>query len=389
MPYRAWNKASAQTKRRFFELIRQGWSGQAASLAVGVSPSCGSLWFIDAGRMQFVERPISSRYLSQDDRIEIADGLEAGEPVKAIAERIGKSFQTVYREIARNRKPDGRYQPWFAHAQAYQRRRRPRPRRLEADETLRSAVAGKLAKHWSPRQISRWLRRRWPRRQSWHLSVETLYEAIYRRLVVVLDQQTLRTGRSYRHKRGRGRTRDGALKQSTAMKSIHQRPTVVESRRQVGHWEGDLIIGGDLRSAIATLVDRKTRHTILIPLRTGHSAQQVGDALIGLFDTLPAALRRTLTWDQGNEMFQHERIEALTGVKIYFADAHSPWQRGTNENTNGLIRQYFPKSSDLSKVSDERLREVAEELNDRPRECLADRTPHQLMARWQHHLIAC
>jgi transposase, IS30 family len=231
-------QASAETKRRFFELIRQGWSGQAASLAVGVSPSCGSLWFIDAGRVEFVDAPISGRYLSQDDRIEIADGLAAGEPVKVIAARIRKSHQTVYREIARNRKPDGRYQPRFAHAQAYQRRRRPRPRRLAFDDKLRSAVAGKLARHWSPRQISRWLRRRWPRRRSWHLSVETIYEAVYRGIITTADQQTLRTGRrTYRHKRGRGRSRDGALKQSTAMKSIRERPTIVESRRQIGHWE--------------------------------------------------------------------------------------------------------------------------------------------------------
>ena len=388
MPRWAWNKSPAETKRLFFELIRQGWSGQAASVAVGVSPSCGSLWFIDAGRVQFVDAPISSRYLSQDDRIEIADGLAAGEPVKVIAARIGKSYQTVYREIARNRKPDGRYQPWFAHAQAYQRRRRPRPRRLAFDDKLRHAVAGKLARHWSPRQISQWLRRRWPRRRSWHLSVETIYEAVYRGIITTTDQQTLRTGRTYRHKRGRGRSRDGALKQSTAMKSIRDRPTIVESRAQIGHWEGDLIVGAGLRSAIATLVERKSRHTILVPIRGGHSAQQVGDALIDVFSALPPALRRTLTWDQGNEMFQHQRIEQQTGVKIYFADAHSPWQRGTNENTNGLLRQYFPKSSDLGLVTNNRMREVADELNDRPRECLDDRSPRQVMARWRHHLIA-
>jgi transposase, IS30 family len=388
MPYRAWNKSSAETKCRFFALIRQGVSAQAASLAVGVSPSCGSLRLIDAGRVDFVDKPISSRYLTQDDRIEIADGLSAGEAVKSIAARIGKSYQTVYREIARNRKPDCRYQPWFAHGQAHLRRRRPRPRRLTVDDQLRAAVGGKLGQHWSPRQISRWLRRRWPHRLSWHLSVETIYEAVYRGIVVAINLQTLRTGRIYRHKRGRGRSRDGALKQSTAMKSIHQRPTVVESRSQIGHWEGDLIIGAGLRSAIATLVERKSRHTILVPIRGGHSAQQVGDALIAVFGELPPALRRTLTWDQGNEMFQHQRVEQHTGVKIYFADAHSPWQRGTNENTNGLLRQYFPKSTDLGLISDLRMREVADELNDRPRECLDDRTPRQLMARWRNHLIA-
>ncbi len=172
------------------------------------------------------------------------------------------------------------------------------------------------------------------------------------------------------------------------MKSIHDRPTIVEPRKQIGHWEGDLIVGAGLRSAIATLVERKTRHTILVPIRGGHSAQQVGDALISVFTALPLALRRTLTWDQGNEMFQHQRIELQTGLKIYFADAHSPWQRGTNENTNGLLRQYFPKSTDLGLVTDERAREVADELNDRPRECLGDKSPRQLMTRWHHHLTA-
>ncbi len=388
MPRWAWNKAPAESKRRFFELIRQGASGLEASLAVGVSPSCGSLWFIDAGRVSFIEHPINSRYLSQDDRIEIADGLATGEPAKSIAARIGKSYQTVYREIARNSKPDGRYQPWFAHNQAHLRRRRPKPRRLVVDDELRAVIADKLARHWSPRQISRWLRRRWPRRRSWHLSVETIYEAVYRGLVAVTDRQTLRTGRTYRHKRGRGRTRDGALKQSTNMKSIHTRPPVVETRKQIGLWEGDLLLGCGRHTAIATLVERKARHTILVPIRDGWTAERVGDALIAVFSTPPPALRRTLTWDQGNELFHHERIEQTTGTKIYFADAHSPWQRGTNENTNGLLRQYFPKGVDFTAISDQQLRQVADELNDRPRECLQDRTPHQLMARWRTHLIA-
>lgn len=388
MPRWAWNKAPADTKRRYFELIRQGASGAAASQDVGVSLSCGSVWFIDAGSVTFIDKPISSRYLTQDDRIEIADGLRAGEPVKSIADRIGKSYQTVYREIARNKKPDGRYQPWYAHAQAHQRRRRPRPRRVTCDDPLRAAIADKLQKHWSPAQISRWLRRRWPKRRSWHLCHETIYEAVYRGLIVLADLQTLRTGRTYRHKRGRGRTREGALRQSTKMKSIHDRPAVVEERTQVGHWEGDLLVGTMQRSALATLVDRKTRHTILVPIRGGHSAQNVGNALVDIFTGLPPALRRTLTWDQGNEMFHHERIELEGGIGIYFADPHSPWQRPTNENTNGLLRQYFPKGIDFDLVTDARIQEVAEELNDRPRLCLGDRSPRQLMARWHRELAA-
>jgi len=388
VPHHAWNKASLDNKRRFFELIRQGFSGQAASLAVGVSPSCGSLWFIDADRVSFIEQPINRRYLSQDDRIEIAQGLAVGEPVKSIAARIGKSFQSVYREIRRNSKPDGRYQPWFAHNQAYLRRRRLKQHRFVTDAQLRSVVARKLELQWSPALISRWLRRRWPQRRSWHVCTETIYEAVYRGLIVITDALTLRTGRIYRHRRGRGRTREGALRQSTAMKTIHQRPAVVETREQIGHWEGDLIIGGGQRSAIATLVERKSRLTLLLSMREGYSAQQLGDELIATFSRLPPALRRTLTWDQGNEMFQHERIEKTTGMQIFFADPHSPWQRGTNENTNGLLRQYFPKGMDLRLVTDQRLREVTERLNTRPRLVLGDRTPEQLMSRWRRHLVA-
>jgi len=203
-------------------------------------------------------------------------------------------------------------------------------------------VAGKLAKHWSPGQISRWLRRRHRRQTQWHVCAETIYESVYRGLVVPPNAQNLRTGRTYRHKRGRGRSRDGALKQSTPMRSIHQRPPAVESRRQAGHWEGDLIVGAGQRSAIVTLVERKFRTTILVPVRSDHTAQSVGDALIGAFSTMPAGLLRTLTWDQGNEMFHHQRVEAHSGVKIYFCDPRSPWQRGSNENVNGLLRQYFP-----------------------------------------------
>jgi transposase, IS30 family len=342
MPKYAPNKMPAEVKRRYFELIRRGVRGARAAAQVVVSLSCGSVWFIDAGSVHMIDTPISSRFLSQDDRIEIADGLGRGEPVKAIAARIGKSYQSVYREIARNRKPDGRYQPWYAHNQAYLRRRRPKPRRFAVDAGLRGVVADRLVMRWSPGQISRWLRRRYRRRPGWHVCAETIYEAVYRSLIVPVASQHLRTGRVYRHRRGRGRSREGALKQSTTMRSIRERPDSVESRRQAGHWEGDLIIGSGQRSAIATLVERKTRFTLLVALPTGHSAQRVGDALIAALGVLPAGLRRTLTWDQGNEMFHHERIERATGCKIYFADPHSPWQRGTNENTNGLLRLRFP-----------------------------------------------
>jgi transposase, IS30 family len=382
MPRGGNNRMPAEVKCRYFELIRSGLSGSDASQRVGVSLSCGSVWFIDAGRVAFIDTPVSPRFLSQDDRIEIADGLASGEPVKAIAARIGKSYQSVYREIARNSKPGGRYQPWYAHGQAHLRRRRSRARVFEADAELAKIVAGRLEQRWSPGQISRWLRRRYPRKPAWHVCTETIYEAVYRGLIVAVSPRLLRTARTYRHRRGRGRSRDGALRQCTAMKPIRLRPAVAESRRQAGHWEGDLIIGARQRSAIATLVERKTRFTVLVPLPRGHAATPVADALIGAFAALPAGLRRTLTWDQGNEMFQHTRIEQATGLRIYFADPHSPWQRGTNENTNGLLRQYLPKSTDLTSYPRHDLDRIAAELNDRPRLCLADRTPAQLMRRW-------
>ena len=314
--------------------------------------------------------------------VALADGLIRGESVKSIAARIGKSYQSVYKEIARNRKPDGRYQPWFAHSQAFQARRRPKVRRLARDPILRAAIAGRLARRWSPVQTSRWLRRRYPRNPSWHLCAETIYEGIYRGLIGPISPANLRTGRTYRRRRGRGRSRDGALKQCTTIRSIHTRPPGVASRREVGHWEGDLILGAGQRSAIATLVERKTRFTLLVRIPTDHSARAVADALITAFRLLPAPLRRTLTWDQGNEMFHHKRIEQLTGLKVYFADPHSPWQRGTNENTNGLLRQYFPKGTDLSIWSETQLHAIAAELNDRPRLCLNDRSPRQSISHW-------
>ena len=235
MPRYAWNKASRGVRRDYFELIRSGLGGSVAAELVGVSTSCGSLWFIDAGSVPFLERPLSSRYLTQDDRIEIADGLAAHESVKSIATRIGKSYQSIYREIARNTKPDGRYQPWFAHNQAFLRRQRPKARIFETNPRLRRVVAPKLAAHWSPEQISRWLRRRYPHTPSLHVCVETIYDSTYRRLIGAVNADTLRTARVYRHRRGRGRSKDGALKQSTAMRSIHDRPKSIDTRRQAGH----------------------------------------------------------------------------------------------------------------------------------------------------------
>ena len=378
MPRGGANRASVAVKRRYFQLIRQGVRGAEAARRVGVSTSCGSLWFLDAGGVMISEcGPVSSRFLNQDDRIAIADGLRAGVAVKQIAEAIGKSFQTVYREIHRNGKPDGVYQPWFAHNQAMSARKRPRPTKLDRDPGLRRVVRRKLDLRWSPAQISRFLARTYPDQSGRRLCAETIYCGLF---AGELGRRTakLRTGRSRRRKQRRGVAPPNKIKD---MRLLDQRPAEVAERVIPGHWEGDLIIGAKMGSAIGTLVERVTRFVVLIHLPHGYRAPQMRDALIAQTAGLPARLRRSLTWDQGREMALHAQTSAATGFDIFFCDPHSPWQRGTNENSNGLLRQYFPKHTDLSGYTAGDLRAVARELNNRPRLILGDATPLEAMRR--------
>ena len=336
MPRYAPNKMPSSVKKRYFELIRQGMKGAAAARVVGVSTSCGSLWFLDAGGVLISDPgPVSPRFLTQDDRIAIADGLHAGQPVKQIADAIGKSFQTVYREIKRNSKPDGRYQPWWAHNQALLRRKRPKEHKIRSSEPLRTAIRDKLGEKWSPQQISRYLARIFPDDATMRACPETIYRCLFAGLLGRKEGK-LRTGRTRRKKQRRGVAPPNKIKH---MRLIHQRPVEVRERRTAGHWEGDLIIGGGLGAAIGTLVERNTRYLRLIHLPHGWKAPQVRDALVLQTADIPLQLRRTLTWDQGRELALHEEIEMSTGLRIYFCDPHSPWQRGTNENTNGLLRQ--------------------------------------------------
>ncbi|MBT2526988.1 IS30 family transposase [Streptomyces sp. ISL-99] len=322
--------------------------------------------------------PISPRFLTQDDRIAIGDGLHAELPVKEIAASIGKSFQSVYREIQRGSKPNGRYQPWWAHNQALLRRKRPKAEKLRDSEPLRTTVREKLAEKWSPQQISRFLARAYPGEPSMRACPETIYRALFAGLLGRRDGK-LRTGRTRRRRQRRGVPSPNKIKNMTL---IHQRPAEVNDRKIPGHWEGDLIIGRGQGSAIGTLVERTTRYVQLIHLPRGWKAPQVRNAIIMQTAHIPPQLKRTLTWDQGRELTLHQEIEALTGFRIYFCDPHSPWQRGTNENTNGLLRQYFPKGSDLSIHSARDLQEVALQLNHRPRLVLGDRTPTEAMKGW-------
>jgi IS30 family transposase len=334
------------------------------------------LWFIDAGSMIITEPcSISPRFLTQDDRIAIADGLQAKVPVKTIATQIGRSFQTVYREIARGSKPDGRYQPWWAHNQALLRRQRPKTERIVAGSRLWRAIITKLKVKWSPDQISRFLKRAFPGDPTMYACAETIYQALFAGVLGPIAG-TLRTGRPRRKRQRRG----VATKNKIAnMKLLDQRPVDAAERTTIGHWEGDLIIGRNMHSAIGTLVERVSRYVVLLHLPDGYTAPRMRDALSARLLELPAALRETLTWDQGRELTLHEQIEATSGTKIFFCDPRSPWQRPTNENTDGLLRQYFPKRTNLAVHSRADLDRVAAELNARPRRVLNDRTPQEVL----------
>jgi IS30 family transposase len=363
-------------RQRYFELIRAGLKGSEAARSVGVSTSCGSLWFIDAGSMALPEpASISPRFLTQDDRIDIADGLAAKVPVKKIAAGIGKSFQTVYREIARGHQTRWPIPAVVGHNQALLRRRRPKAKRMLVGSPLWQAISEKLRRKWSPPQISRYLKRAHPNDASMRACPETIYQALFAGVLGPIAGK-LRTGRQRRKPQRRGVPTKNKI---ANMRLLEQRPAEVTERRTVGHWEGDLIIGANMHSAIGTLVERVSRYVVLVHLPDGYTARAMRDALTAQLLKLPPAVRQTLTWDQGRELTLHEQIEAANGTRILFCDPRSPWQRPTNENTNGLLRQYFPKHTNLAVHSRADLDLVAAELNDRPRLVLGDRTPHEVL----------
>nr|WP_324197968.1 IS30 family transposase [Nocardia abscessus] len=303
MPRYAPNKLPTAVKKRYFELIRQGLKGAAAARIVGVSTSCGLLWFLDAGGM-LVPDPghISPRFLAQDDRITIADGLRAKLAIKDIAASIGKSFQTVYREIERNSKPDGRSQPWWTHNQALLRPKRPKSNKIRDNNALRKIVYDELGEDWSPQQISRYLAHTFATATAMRVCPETIYRGLFAGLLG-RKKGKLRTGRTRHKKQRRGLAHPNRIKN---MRLIHQRPVEVNERRTPGHWEGDLIIGGEQGGAIGTLVERNTRYLRLIHLPYGWKTPQLRNALITQTADLPPELRKTLTWDQSRELTLHQ-----------------------------------------------------------------------------------
>lgn len=317
------------------------------------------------------------RRLDLVEREEISRGIAEGRSLSAIAMGLGRPPSTVCREVHRNGGRD-RYRSWAGQWRAKRCARRRRPRKLLASRRLREAVNAGLEQRWSPQQISGRLRRDHPDDPSWWVSHETIYQSLFVSAGGGLRKEltrALRTGRAQRRPHGSGR--HGGRIAGKVM--ISERPAEVEDRAVPGHWEGDLLIGTANRSQVATLVERTSRFVMLSALESRH-APVVADAVAAKIVELPTQLRRSLTWDQGTEMADHARFSVDTGVQVYFCDPHSPWQRPTNENTNGLLRQYLPKATDLSHVTQPDLDTIAAELNDRPRKTLDYMTPSEKFA---------
>ncbi|HZX98568.1 MAG TPA: IS30 family transposase [Dermatophilaceae bacterium] len=372
-----------EVERRYWELMRAGVSNAAASRLLGMHRKSGTRIRKKSHHQTLGPlrpTPDSGRYLSLRERLQIADLERLGYSIRKISIELGRHPSTVKRELDRNRDKHGRYLPHGADDAARLRRRRPRPHKLVASPRLRMLVQRKLNRYWSPDEICGWLRRTYPTDDSMHLCAETIYRALLLPKGRGLNTRycsSLRTGRRIR--KSRWLTRNGAGGAVTNMTMIDKRPAEVETKKTAGNWEGDLILGTGCASAMVTLRERKTQYGIVINLPHDHTAATVNQAVAGAMAALPRHLKKTLTWDQGTEMARHLELAAATGIDIYFAERSSPWQRGANENFNGLLRQYFPKGTDLSIHSHAHVAHVMEELNTRPRKLLGYRTPKQAL----------
>jgi IS30 family transposase len=429
--------ARREDRVRFWQAIAQGASSEDAAAVAGVASAVGTRWFREAGGMPpLMLAPVSGRYLSFAEREEIALLHAQDVGVREIGRRLRRHPSTISRELRRNastRSNELTYRATTAQWHAERRASRPKVAKLVVHEPLRNYVQDRLvgeiarpdgavvagpevrfvgrrhgrradrrwSKSWSPEQISNRLRVDFPDDESMRISHESIYQALFIQGRGALKRELvacLRTGRALRVPRAR--TRGRGKKFVTPEIMISERPAEAEDRAVPGHWEGDLILGLN-RSAIGTLVERTTRFTMLLrlppmeghgleprvkngPALAGHGAEAVRDAIAEQIMTLPEQLRRSLTWDQGAEMAQHAQLRIDTGLAIYFCDPQSPWQRGTNENTNGLLRQYFPKGTDLARHSRDDLDAVALALNTRPRKTLEWKTPAEAL----DHLLA-
>ncbi|WP_371657282.1 IS30 family transposase [Streptomyces sp. NBC_00280] len=421
-----------EIERLFWGEIAKGLTSEDAAVAVGAAPAVGTRWFRHAGGMPQINLTVSGRYLSFAEREEIALLRVQGAGVRQIAGRLGRSPSTISRELRRNAATRGarlEYRASVAQWKADLVARRPKAAKLAANERLREYVQDRLlgvirspggralpgpqvpdwkgrnkphrndrrwANAWSPEQISARLKIDFPEDESMRISYEAIYQALYVESRGGLKRELvacLRTGRALRVPRARARNKPGG--HVTPEVLISQRPAEAVDRAIPGHWEGDLIIGLN-RSAIGTLVERTTRYTMLVhlpraegygtiprtkngPALAGYGAVAMKDALATTMSTLPDQLRRSLTWDRGKELSAHAQLTIETGLPVYFADPHAPWQRATNENTNGLLRQYFPKGTDLSRWSADELAAIASVLNSRPRKTLDWKTPAEAL----------
>lgn len=372
----------------YLDLVNQGVSSREACRIVGINRRTGKRWRNGTAATgdKKAAPPITavappsgpSRYLTEDERVQIADLVREETSIRGIARLLGRAPSTISREIRRNRHPGyGGYRPHAAHVRALARRPRPKPSKIGQRRPLRDFIQDLLKLKWSPEQICRALRKRFPEQPDLHLVHETIYQALYRGHGALT--RVLRSGRARRRPRRHAYKRLPRVIKNMTM--ISDRPAEAEDRTVAGHWEGDLIIGKSHKSAIGTLVERTTRYVLLVHLPAGHSAGTTRNALIQTVQDLPQHMRKSLTWDQGSEMASHKAFTHATGMPVYFCNPGSPWQRGSNENTNGLLRQYFPKGTDLSIHNRQHLDAVATELNHRPRKTLGWENPAERFAK--------
>ncbi|WP_181038595.1 IS30 family transposase [Arthrobacter sp. ZGTC131] len=374
-----------EKKPLYVQLMKEGHSNRAECRILGINPNTGLRWLHGRNGVEgLVQQGLdprprkaipatggSSRYLSEDERIFIADRLLVGASLQSIARDLGRSPSTISRELARNRPDKRRYHPFRAQKMAQRRRPRPRLAKLAGDDELRHYVVECLSKRRSPQQVCRALKERFPGEKHRHLAHERVYRALYHlsiRPVPTGSARLLRSGKFSRRPRSRTKVKPRHY-MADALK-IGDRPDHIATREEAGHWEGDLIVGKGNKSAIVTLVERSSRLLVAFALRPGNRSDNMRDQLIDALGVMPATLRRTLTWDRGSEMAKHAEVTAALGTLVYFCDPASPWQRASNENANGLLRQYFRKGADLSTVEQAEVRFAADVINGRPRAVL-------------------
>ena len=362
-----------------FNLWKQGTGFSDIGKVLEAAPGTVFTALRESGGIKPTPRKRNTQHLTLAEREEVRVALSAKMSLRAIARMLNRSPSTISREVARNR---GRryYKAVDADNRAKRMAKRPKPGVLELHPELRQIVMSKLELKWSPEQISGWLSVEYSRRRHMQVSHETIYKSIYVRAKGVIHHsfsQYLRRSKPMRHSRYHRRSGDRSFTNIVNGVSIHERSKTIENRKSVGHWEGDLV-SGSKNTHIATLVDRRSRFTIILKL-AGKDAESVHQALLATFKKMPLQYRKSLTWDRGMELAKHADLTKEIGMPVYFCDPRCPWQRGTNENTNSLIRQYFPKKTDLSPHTQERLNEVATELNERPRKTLKFKTPSHMI----------